>query len=120
MPWLTLARKVLANTGAKFSRQPHIRSSDHVWQRSVKPSALLNRPMHARRRDRAPQLAQVAAPWPPGFDVETEPPCAVGSFGGCAGAVQDAGGGADVHVEGDADVGVPGHAGHVGGLQAPG
>ena len=36
--------------------------------------------------------------------------------GGCAGAVQDAGGGADVHVEGDADGGVAGHAGDVGGL----
>src|SRR5690349_11870184 len=40
-------------------------------------------------------------------------------LGGCAGAVQDAGGGADVHVEGDADVGVAGHAGDVGGLQVP-
>src|SRR4029077_5031711 len=39
--------------------------------------------------------------------------------GGCAGAVQDAGGGADVHVEGDADGGVAGHAGDVGGLEVP-
>src|ERR1700757_4356128 len=39
--------------------------------------------------------------------------------GGCAGAVQDAGGGADVHVEGDADVGVASHAGDVGGFQVP-
>src|ERR1700745_1244713 len=39
--------------------------------------------------------------------------------GGCAGAVQDAGGGADVHVEGDADGGVAGHAGDVGGLEGP-
>ncbi len=40
-------------------------------------------------------------------------------LGGCAGAVQDAGGGTDVHVEGDADVGVAGHAGDVGGFQVP-
>jgi hypothetical protein len=40
--------------------------------------------------------------------------------GGCAGAVEDAGGGADVHFEGGADVGVPGHAGHVGGVELPG
>src|ERR1022692_1936866 len=41
-------------------------------------------------------------------------------FGGCAGAVQDAGGGADVHVQGGADVGVPGHGGDVGGVELPG
>jgi hypothetical protein len=40
-------------------------------------------------------------------------------LGGCAGAVQDAGGGADVHVEGDADGGVAGHAGDVGGFEVP-
>jgi hypothetical protein len=40
---------------------------------------------------------------------------------GCfAGAVEDAGGGANVHQEGGADVGVPGHAGHVGGVELPG
>ena len=36
-------------------------------------------------------------------------------LGGGAGAVEGAGGGADVHVEGDADAGVPGEAGDVGG-----
>ena len=41
-------------------------------------------------------------------------------LGGCAGAVEDAGGGADVHLEGDAVVGVAGHAGHVGGVELPG
>ncbi len=41
-------------------------------------------------------------------------------LGGAAGAVEDAGGGADVHVERDAVVGVPGHAGHVGGVELPG
>src|SRR2546423_11642788 len=41
-------------------------------------------------------------------------------LGSGAGAVKDAGGGADVHVEGDAVVGVPGHAGHVGGVELPG
>ena len=40
--------------------------------------------------------------------------------GGFAGAVEDAGGGADVHQQGGADVGVPGHAGHVGGVELPG
>src|SRR6478672_2712357 len=40
-------------------------------------------------------------------------------LGGLAGAVEDAGGGADVHVEGDAVVGVAGHAGHVGGVEVP-
>jgi hypothetical protein len=40
--------------------------------------------------------------------------------GGFAGAVEDAGGGADVHEQGGADVGVSGHAGHVGGVQLPG
>ena len=43
-----------------------------------------------------------------------------GLLGGVAGAVEDAGGGADVHVEGDAVVGVAGHAGHVGGVELPG
>src|SRR5258708_33659651 len=43
-----------------------------------------------------------------------------GLLGGLAGAVEDAGGGADVHVEGDAVVGVAGHAGHVGGVELPG
>src|SRR5712691_5096661 len=41
-------------------------------------------------------------------------------LGGGAGAVEDAGGGADVHVEGDAGVGVAGHAGDVGGVEFPG
>src|SRR5260221_3462814 len=41
-------------------------------------------------------------------------------FGGGAGSVEGAGGGADVHVEGDADVGVPGQAGDVGGVHVPG
>jgi hypothetical protein len=41
-------------------------------------------------------------------------------LGGFAGAVEGAGGGADVHVQGDAIVGVAGHAGHVGGVQFPG
>jgi hypothetical protein len=36
--------------------------------------------------------------------------------GGCAGATEGAGGGADVYVEGDADVGVSGEAGDVGGM----
>ena len=39
---------------------------------------------------------------------------------GGAGAVEDASGGADVHVQGDAVVGVAGHAGHVGGVELPG
>src|SRR5690348_14636665 len=39
---------------------------------------------------------------------------------GGAGAVEGAGGGADVHVEGDADVGVAGQAGDVGGVDVPG
>jgi hypothetical protein len=39
---------------------------------------------------------------------------------GCfAGGVEDAGCGADVHQQGSADVGLPGHAGHVGGLELP-
>ena len=41
-------------------------------------------------------------------------------LGGGAGAVQDACGGADVHVEGDADGGVAGHARDVGGFEVPG
>ena len=41
-------------------------------------------------------------------------------FGCFAGAVEDAGGGADVHQEGGADVGVPGHGRHVGGVEFPG
>ena len=41
-------------------------------------------------------------------------------FGGSVGAVEDAGGGADVHVQGDAVVGMAGHAGHVGGVKLPG
>src|SRR5579864_6944402 len=45
--------------------------------------------------------------------------CGQWLFGGCACAVQDAGGGADVHVEGGAVVGVPGHAGYVGGVELP-
>src|ERR1700678_4715720 len=40
--------------------------------------------------------------------------------GGCAGAVQDAGGGADVHVQGGADVGVAGDGGDVAGVEFPG
>src|SRR6185437_14560162 len=44
----------------------------------------------------------------------------VGLLGGGAGSVEDAGGGADVHVEGDAVVGVAGHAGGVGGVEFPG
>jgi hypothetical protein len=36
--------------------------------------------------------------------------CLAWLLGGGAGAVQDAGGGADVHVQGDAVVGVAGHA----------
>ena len=40
--------------------------------------------------------------------------------GGGAGAVEDADGGANVHVEGDAVVGVAGHAGDVGGVELPG
>ena len=40
--------------------------------------------------------------------------------GGCAGAVEDAGGGADVHVQGGADVGVAGDGGDVGGVEFPG
>ena len=43
-----------------------------------------------------------------------------GSFSGFAGAVEDAFGSADVHQQRGADVGVPGHAGHVSGLQFPG
>jgi hypothetical protein len=43
-----------------------------------------------------------------------------GYMGGGAGAVQDAGGGADVHVQGDAVAGMAGHPGHVGGLELPG
>jgi hypothetical protein len=38
--------------------------------------------------------AQVAAPWPPDFDTESSRLAQLGSFGGCAGAVEDAGGGA--------------------------
>jgi hypothetical protein len=41
-------------------------------------------------------------------------------LGGRAGAVEDACGGADVHVERDAVVGVPGHPGHVGRVELPG
>ena len=41
-------------------------------------------------------------------------------LGGRACAVQDARGGADVHVKRDAVVGVPGHPGHVGGVELPG
>src|SRR6202050_5234252 len=44
----------------------------------------------------------------------------VGLLGGLAGAVEDAGGGAEVQVEGDAVVGVAGHAGDVGGVEFPG
>ena len=40
--------------------------------------------------------------------------------GGLAGAVKDAGGGADVHVECDPVVGVTGHAGDVGDVELPG
>lgn len=40
-------------------------------------------------------------------------------FGGGASAVQDPGGGADAHVQGDAVAGMAGHPGHVGGLEAP-
>src|ERR1035438_9857405 len=40
--------------------------------------------------------------------------------GGCAGAVQDTGGGADVFVEGCADVGVSGDGGDVGGVEFSG
>jgi hypothetical protein len=43
-----------------------------------------------------------------------------GLSGRFAGAVEDAGGGADVHVERDPVVGVPGHPGHVGGVELPG
>ena len=43
-----------------------------------------------------------------------------GLVSGFAGAVEDAGGGTDVHQQGGADVGVPGHAGHVGGVEFPG
>src|SRR5690349_20235016 len=39
--------------------------------------------------------------------------------GCCAGAVEDAGGGADVHVQGGADVGVAGDGGDVGGVEFP-
>jgi hypothetical protein len=46
--------------------------------------------------------------------------CRARLLGGCAGAVEAAGGGADVHVERDAVVGVAGHAGHVGDVQLPG
>src|ERR1035438_10739036 len=41
-------------------------------------------------------------------------------FGGATGAVENTGGGADVQVEGDAVVGMAGHAGHVGGVEFPG
>jgi hypothetical protein len=41
-------------------------------------------------------------------------------LGGGAGAVQDAGGGAEVHVQGDAVIGAADHAGHVGGVELPG
>ncbi len=41
-------------------------------------------------------------------------------FSGCSGTVEDSGGGANVHVEGGAVVGVPGHAGYVGGVELPG
>ena len=44
----------------------------------------------------------------------------VGLGGGGSGAGEGAGGGADVHVEGDADVGVAGEAGGVGGVEVPG
>src|ERR1700722_2205350 len=40
--------------------------------------------------------------------------------GRCAGAVEDAGGGADVHVQGGADVGVAGDGGDVGWVEFPG
>ena len=43
-----------------------------------------------------------------------------GLVGGFAGAVEDADGGANVHQQGGADVGMPGHAGHVGGVELPG
>jgi len=43
-----------------------------------------------------------------------------GLVGGAASSVQDAGCGPDVQVEGDADVGVPGQAGDVAGLDLPG
>ena len=41
-------------------------------------------------------------------------------LGGGAGAVEDAGGGADVYVQGDAVAGVASYAGHVGGIELPG
>jgi hypothetical protein len=41
-------------------------------------------------------------------------------FGGGSRAVQDAGGGADVHVEGDPVVGVAGHPRHVRRVEFPG
>ena len=66
-------------------------------------------------QSRVADQAWAVGQWPSGFYVETGGML----LGGCAGAVQDAGGGADVHVEGDADVGVAGHAGDVGGLQVP-
>src|SRR5579862_1988287 len=40
--------------------------------------------------------------------------------GGGASSVEDAGGGADIHVERDAVVGVTRHPGHVGGVELPG
>jgi hypothetical protein len=43
----------------------------------------------------------------------------VRGLSGClAGAVEEAAGGADVHVEGDAVAGVAGHAGDVGGVES--
>src|SRR5499433_4292758 len=47
-------------------------------------------------------------------------PAWLGLLGGGAGAVEGAGGGADVEVEGGAVVGVPGQAGDVGGVDVPG
>ena len=43
-----------------------------------------------------------------------------GLVGGLASAVEDAGCGADVHQQSSADVGVPGHARYVGGVELPG
>jgi hypothetical protein len=54
------------------------------------------------------------------LDEQRRRSSAEGSFGGCACAVEDAGRGADVHVEGDAVVGMPGHPRHVGGVELPG
>ena len=101
---------------AKFGNQPHIRRSDHIWQRSVnrRLSSTGSGMLEPSRQSRGgPGLA--VGQWPSGFDAETSGRL----LGGCAGAVQDACGVADVHVEGDADVGVAGHAGDVGGLQVP-